>query len=145
MTSDNLFITGKAGTGKSFLLDTFRRGTKKKTLTLAPTGIAALNVNGVTIHTAFGYNNLVKISIEDLTANTLRLKNEKQQVLKEIDTLIIDEISMVRVDTFKKISAAIKSYKNIEKEDRKEIEDMFKLFFESAIKTLKDKRKEVKI
>ena len=49
------------------------------------------------------------------------------------------------VDTFKKISAAIKSYKNIEKEDRKEIEDMFKLFFESAIKTLKDKRKEVKI
>lgn len=49
------------------------------------------------------------------------------------------------VDTFKKISTAIKSYKNIEKEDRKEIEEMFKLFFESAIKTLKDKRKEVKI
>ena len=49
------------------------------------------------------------------------------------------------VDTLNKISTAIKSYKNIEKEDRKEIEDMFKLFLESAIKTLKDKRKEVKI
>lgn len=108
MTSDNLFITGKAGTGKSFLLDTFRRGTKKKTLTLAPTGIAALNVNGTTIHTAFGYNNLEKISIEDLSASTLRLKNEKQQVLKEIDTLIIDEISMVRVDVFDKIDKILK-------------------------------------
>lgn len=108
MTSDNLFITGKAGTGKSFLLDTFRRGTRKKTLTLAPTGISALNVNGVTIHTAFGYNNLEKISLEDLSASTLRLKNEKQQVLKEIDTLIIDEISMVRVDTFDKIDKILK-------------------------------------
>lgn len=108
MTSDNLFITGKAGTGKSFLLDTFRSGTKKKTLTLAPTGIAALNVKGVTIHTAFGYDNLEKISIEDLSASTLRLKNEKQQVLKEIDTLIIDEISMVRVDTFDKIDKILK-------------------------------------
>ena len=45
----------------------------------------------------------------------------------------------------KNVESAIKSYKNIEKEDRKEIEDMFKLFFESAIKTIKDKRKEVKI
>ena len=49
------------------------------------------------------------------------------------------------IDTLTKIKAAIKSYKNIEKEDRKEIEDMFKLFFESAVKTIKDKRKEVKI
>ena len=49
------------------------------------------------------------------------------------------------LDTLNKIKAAIKSYKNIEKEDRKEIEEMFKLFFESAIKTIKDKRKEVKI
>ena len=49
------------------------------------------------------------------------------------------------IDTLSKIKAAIKSYKNIEKEDRKEIEEMFKLFFESAIKTIKDKRKEVKV
>ena len=49
------------------------------------------------------------------------------------------------IDTLTKIKTAIKSYKNVEKEDRKEIEDMFKLFFESAINTIKDKRKEVKI
>ena len=61
-TNDNLFITGKAGTGKSFLLDVFKHGTHKKTLTVAPTGIAALNVGGATIHSTFGFKNLENIT-----------------------------------------------------------------------------------
>lgn len=107
-TNENLFITGKAGTGKSFLLEMFVRATSKKTITVAPTGIAALNVSGATIHSTFGYNNLENLGVEDLSASTIRLKSEKRQVLKEIDTLIIDEISMVRVDIFDKIDKSLR-------------------------------------
>lgn len=99
----NVFITGKAGTGKSFLLRAFYSTTAKNVLKLAPTGIAALNVNGATIHSAFGYDNLEKISLEELNPRTLKLNSSKRILLKSIDTLIIDEISMVRVDIFEKI------------------------------------------
>lgn len=99
----NVFITGKAGTGKSFLLKAFYSTTAKKVLKLAPTGIAALNVNGATIHSAFGYENLEKISLEELNPSTLKLNSSKRILLKSIDTLIIDEISIVRVDIFEKI------------------------------------------
>ena len=58
-TNNNIFITGKAGTGKSYLLKYFRENTSKKVLYTAPTGIAALNIEGVTLHTAFGWNNLL--------------------------------------------------------------------------------------
>jgi len=54
-TSKNVFITGKAGTGKSTLLEYFRRNTKKKVVVLAPTGVAALNVRGQTIHSFFKF------------------------------------------------------------------------------------------
>ena len=102
-TNENYFLSGKAGTGKSYLLDTFRNETQKKTLVLAPTGIAALNVRGATLHSAFGYYNLVKLNIEDISPKTIRLKSDKQLVLQEVETIIIDEISMVRADIFEKI------------------------------------------
>ncbi|MFA4888211.1 MAG: AAA family ATPase, partial [Candidatus Omnitrophota bacterium] len=54
-TSKHIFITGKAGTGKSTLLDYFRSVTRKKIVVLAPTGVAALNVRGQTIHSFFGF------------------------------------------------------------------------------------------
>jgi len=54
-TEQSLFITGRAGTGKSTLLQLFRRTTRKKTVVVAPTGIAALNVKGQTIHSLFGF------------------------------------------------------------------------------------------
>lgn len=107
-TNENLFITGKAGTGKSFLLEVFVRGTGKKTLKLAPTGIAALNIGGVTIHSAFGYYNLVCLDIDDINATSIRLKSNKKRILKEIDTFIIDEISMVRADVFDKIDKILR-------------------------------------
>lgn len=108
-TNNNLFITGKAGTGKSYLLKYFVAKSYKKILVLAPTGIAALNVNGVTIHSAFGFNNLKPdIPFEALTEDNIKLNGEKRLLLKNIDTIIIDEISMVRCDIFEKINRILK-------------------------------------
>ena len=108
----NFFITGKAGTGKSFLLDVFRRTTHKSHVVLAPTGIAALNVNGVTLHSTFGYYNLVSLNVDMISADTIRLKSEKRLTLKSVSTIIIDEISMVRADTFDKIDRILKVINN---------------------------------
>lgn len=107
-TNDNLFITGKAGTGKSFLLEMFVRAASKETLVLAPTGIAALNVKGATIHSAFGYNNLEKLSLDQISKSTIRLMKKRREVLENVKTIIIDEISMVRVDTFEKIEKILR-------------------------------------
>lgn len=86
----NVFITGKAGTGKSTLLRYFRDTTKKKIVVLAPTGVAALNVEGETIHSFFGFK-------PDITLQKIeKIKNGK--IYKKIDCIVIDEISMVRAD-----------------------------------------------
>lgn len=105
---ENFFITGKAGTGKSFLLDVFRKTTDKSHIVLAPTGIAALNVNGATLHSTFGYYNLVNLDVDAISASTLRLKSEKRITLRSVSAIIIDEISMVRADTFEKIDRILK-------------------------------------
>ena len=107
-SNENFFITGKAGTGKSFLLNAFKKRTQKSYIVLAPTGIAALNVDGVTLHSAFGFYNLVNLNIADISPWTIRLKSEKQLVLKNVSTIIIDEISMVRADTFEKIDRILR-------------------------------------
>ena len=104
----NFFITGKAGTGKSFLLDVFRRASNKNHIVLAPTGIAALNVHGATLHSTFGYYNLVNLDVDQISLDTIRLKSEKKLLLRNISTIIIDEISMVRADTFEKIDKILK-------------------------------------
>lgn len=90
-TSQNLFITGKAGTGKSTLLTYFRRHTKKKVIVLAPTGVAAINVQGQTIHSFCKFKHSVTLS------SVRKLKKEKS-IYKQVDVLIIDEISMARAD-----------------------------------------------
>jgi ATP-dependent exoDNAse (exonuclease V) alpha subunit len=91
-TDKNVFITGKAGTGKSTLLSYFRSITKKDIVVLAPTGVAALNINGETIHSFFGFKPNVTIQ------NIKKLSPNKAKIYKELDTIIIDEISMVRAD-----------------------------------------------
>ena len=90
-TSNNLFVTGKAGTGKSTLLNLFMSTTKKKAVVLAPTGIAALNVGGQTIHSFFGFapRMMQKHEIK---------KRYQSKLYKAIEMIIIDEISMVRAD-----------------------------------------------
>lgn len=100
-SNNNMFITGKAGTGKSYLLRFFRTNTKKNTLYTAPTGIAALNINGVTLHSAFGFRNLIE-------ENDIRLSTNQREIFKKLDTLIIDEISMVRVDIFQQIDKILR-------------------------------------
>ena len=86
--NDNLFITGKAGTGKSYLLKYFRKNTTKKVLYCAPTGIAALNIDGVTLHSAFGWNNLTD-------EHEIKLSSNKLSLLKSLDTLIINSVNPV--------------------------------------------------
>lgn len=90
-TDKSLFITGKAGTGKSTLLQLFRNTTRKKTVVLAPTGIAALNVKGQTIHSFFGFPPKM-FDQSDIK------KRRNRRLYKNIEVLIIDEISMVRAD-----------------------------------------------
>lgn len=104
-TNSNLFITGKAGTGKSYLLKYFRNKTQKKVLYTAPTGIAALNINGVTLHSTFGFRNLV-------VENNINLSQNQCELFKSIDTIIIDEISMVRVDVFHQIDKILQYANN---------------------------------
>lgn len=93
-SSQNLFITGKAGTGKSTLLTYFRRHTKKKVVVLAPTGVAALNVQGQTIHSFFKFKHSITLN----SIRRVKEKKDKKSIYKELDTIIIDEISMVRAD-----------------------------------------------
>lgn len=93
-TDKNVFITGRAGTGKSTLLTHFGNTTKKKVVVLAPTGVAALNVHGQTIHSFFKF----KPSITLQEVKRLNKKDGAKNIYQKIDTIVIDEISMVRSD-----------------------------------------------
>lgn len=101
-TNKNLFITGKAGTGKSFLLKFFKENTNKRVLYTAPTGMAAINIEGVTIHSAFGFDNLKDGN------NYFKLGFNQKELLKNLEVLVIDEISMVRVDIFEQVDKILK-------------------------------------
>ena len=94
-SGENLFITGRAGTGKSTLLGYFRSTTKKNVVVVAPTGVAALNVRGQTIHGFFKFK--IGVTVQDVKKITAEID---QKMYKKIDMLIIDEISMVRADLF---------------------------------------------
>lgn len=91
-THQHLFITGRAGAGKSVLLRHFRENTSKRVVVAAPTGIAALNVRGQTIHSLF------KLPPELYRPGRLEDNSRLYTLLKRIDTLVIDEVSMVRAD-----------------------------------------------
>lgn len=94
-SSENLFITGRAGTGKSTLLGYFREFTKKNVVVVAPTGVAALNVKGQTIHGFFKFKiGVTEHDVKKITAEV------DEKMYKKMDMLIIDEISMVRADLF---------------------------------------------
>ncbi|HEY5713737.1 MAG TPA: PIF1 family ATP-dependent DNA helicase [Candidatus Gracilibacteria bacterium] len=90
----NIFITGKAGTGKSTLLEHMRMRADKKMIVLAPTGVAAINVRGETIHSFFK----LKPGAEIDEATNMRIIDKKKALYKSLKTILIDEISMVRAD-----------------------------------------------
>jgi ATP-dependent DNA helicase PIF1 len=93
-THKSIFITGRAGTGKSTLLDYFRRNTTKKIAVLAPTGVAALNIKGQTIHSFFKFKPNISLTL----VKKLRATEEEGTLYQKLETLVIDEISMVRAD-----------------------------------------------
>jgi ATP-dependent DNA helicase PIF1 len=93
-TNKSIFVTGRAGTGKSTLLSYFRLVTPKKVAVLAPTGVAALNVKGQTIHSFFRF----KPGITLRQINKLRSGEEGKTLYQKLDAIVIDEISMVRAD-----------------------------------------------
>lgn len=93
-TSKVLFITGRAGTGKSTLLRYFREHSHKKSVVLAPTGVAALNVQGQTIHSFFGFDPEITVPEAQRIA---RIINEKE-LYRRVEVIFVDEVSMVRAD-----------------------------------------------
>ena len=102
-TSRSLFLTGKAGTGKSTFLRHICANTKKKHVILAPTGIAAINAGGTTLHSFFKlpFHPLLpddeRYSVRNLRA-TMEYTSEKRKILRKVELIVIDEISMVRAD-----------------------------------------------
>lgn len=95
-TPHNYFITGKAGTGKSVLLQYFVSHTLKNTAVIAPTGVAAINVGGQTIHSFFGLD----LDIQDVrdTETVAKISKRRRKIYENLDTIVIDEISMVSAD-----------------------------------------------
>lgn len=89
-----LFVTGRAGTGKSTLLNYFRFKTQKQLIVLSPTGVGAVNIAGETIHSFFHF--LPNITIEE--ARKIAKKFFKSKIYQELEMIIIDEVSMVRAD-----------------------------------------------
>jgi len=90
----SIFITGRAGTGKSTLLNYFRHVSKKKVAVLAPTGVAALNVKGQTIHSFFR----LKPGITPDRVKKLRSSSDNDSIYHNLDIIVIDEVSMVRAE-----------------------------------------------
>lgn len=101
-TNEHLFLTGRAGTGKSTLLKYFRAKTKKKFVVLAPTGVAALNVRGQTIHSFFGFHPKIE------KGRVRRAFPDNLDFFKKIETIVIDEISMVRADLLDCVDRALR-------------------------------------
>ena len=114
-TRHSLFLTGKAGTGKSTFLRYIASHTRKKHVVLAPTGIAAINAGGVTLHSFFKLPfhpllpNDVQYSVRNLR-KTLKYNSEKIKILRELELVIIDEISMVRADIIDFIDKVLRVY-----------------------------------
>jgi ATP-dependent DNA helicase PIF1 len=106
-TNDCVFLTGRAGTGKSTLLNYFRKTTGKKYVVLAPTGLAALQVGGSTIHSFFGFP-LRKIVKDDPDIVAWGTGHSRRKVVREMDTLIIDEVSMVRNDIMEAMDLSLR-------------------------------------
>jgi len=122
-TNRNIFITGKAGTGKTTFLKDLKRLSPKRMIVVAPTGVAAINAGGVTIHSFFQlpFHPYVPAfyipgadggnRAESSSPPGYKMSREKVRRFKSLDLLIIDEISMVRADTLDAMDSALRRYK----------------------------------
>ncbi len=115
-THRSVFLTGKAGTGKSTFLKYIRDNTKKKTVVLAPTGIAAVNVGGQTMHSFFKIPFKPMVPDDPDYANPARMRKmlrytkEKVKLIQQLELIIIDEISMVRADIIDFVDRVLRVY-----------------------------------
>ena len=123
-TNQNIYLTGKAGTGKSTFLKYIKQTSTKNLAVVAPTGVAAINAGGVTIHSFFNLpftpfipqGNLARLTDTDGIGEkklfaSLRYRKDKIQMLRELELLIIDEISMVRCDVLDAIDSILRHYR----------------------------------
>ncbi len=111
-TNESIFVTGNAGTGKTSFLKYIINNSPKNILVAAPTGIAALNAGGVTLHSLFQLPFTPFIPTDEYKAElnrNIRQNKKKLDLLRNMDVLVIDEISMVRCDVLDAIDTMLKS------------------------------------
>lgn len=112
-SNESLFLTGKAGTGKTTFLKYLTSKLKKKFIVLAPTGVAAVNAGGVTLHSFFQLSFSPYLPDDSrLIRDNLKLDKNRFDIIKNVETIIIDEISMVRCDTIDAISQILKTLRH---------------------------------
>jgi len=116
-TDRNLFLTGKAGTGKTTFLHKIKDESYKRLIVVAPTGVAAINAKGVTIHSFFQlpFGPILPNTIENNSDFKHKFSSTKLDIMRSLDLLIIDEISMVRADLLDGIDQVLRRYKNKDK------------------------------
>lgn len=123
-TNRNIFLTGKAGTGKTTFLHNLKNTSLKRMIVVAPTGVAAINAGGVTIHSFFQLPFHPHVPLQYINTDTsldhsgpvesmtFKLSREKIRIIKSLDLLIIDEISMVRADLLDAVDLVLRRYKD---------------------------------
>ncbi len=118
-TGRNVFLTGKAGTGKTTFLHYLKQYSSKRMVVVAPTGVAAINAGGVTIHSFFQLSFGPQIpeylqakQSEENRSGAKRFNREKINIIKSMDLLVIDEVSMVRADLLDGIDATLRRFRN---------------------------------
>ena len=115
-TGSNIFLTGKAGTGKTTFLHGLQEQTPKRMIITAPTGVAAMNAGGVTLHSffqlPFGPYIPGSDAYERNSQRHFRFSKEKKQIIQSLDLLVIDEISMVRADLLDAVDATLRRHRH---------------------------------
>ncbi|MDL2255108.1 AAA family ATPase [Parabacteroides sp. OttesenSCG-928-K15] len=116
-TDTHLFLTGKAGTGKTTFLRRLKELSPKRMIVVAPTGVAAINAGGVTIHSFFQlpFGPYIPGSVDKQKDYSHKFSREKIQIIRTLDLLVIDEISMVRADLLDAISDVLCRYRDSKK------------------------------
>src|SRR6056297_2305602 len=113
-TGTHLFLTGRAGTGKTTFLHNIKRNSVKRSIVVAPTGVAAINAGGVTIHSFFQlpFGPFIPGSTKKDGGGFYRMNKTKKKIIKSLDLLIIDEISMVRSDMLDAVDDVLRRFRN---------------------------------
>ena len=113
-TGISIFLTGKAGTGKTTFLRTLKEHSSKRSVIVAPTGVAAINAGGMTIHSFFQLP-LSPFVPDASIKNRFNYSKEKRKIMRTLDLLIIDEISMVRADLLDAIDSVLRRFREHDK------------------------------